>query len=290
MQVLTFSDAGTFAERVLPWIARDPIANNVLATTVQAVVAGQRSYANALWLTVTDDAGDLAGAAMQTPPHALFLGPMAGPMVGPMVGTAVGALVEAVLELRPTLHGVNGVVAAAFAAEWAGRSEATATLGRELRLCALDTVVPPPPVPGECRPATPADRSLLLGWSLAFHHETAPAHPPDGLAEVVDSRLAAGAYLLWSVEGRAVCFAGVSPPVAGVARIGPVYTPPADRRRGYAGACVAAATQLALDGGARQDMLYTDLANPTSNAIYQRIGYRPVCDAHEYAFSYPPTR
>jgi predicted GNAT family acetyltransferase len=69
-----------------------------------------------------------------------------------------------------------------------------------------------------------------------------------------------------------------------VTRIGPVYTPPPERRRGYASACVAAASQLALSAGAERCMLYANLANPTSNSIYQQIGYRPVCDAQDYSF------
>jgi predicted GNAT family acetyltransferase len=70
---------------------------------------------------------------------------------------------------------------------------------------------------------------------------------------------------------------GANPPAFGVARIGPVYTPPEHRRRGYAGAAVAQVSQLLRDAGARV-CLYTDQANPTSNGIYQAIGYRPVVD------------
>jgi predicted GNAT family acetyltransferase len=81
--------------------------------------------------------------------------------------------------------------------------------------------------------------------------------------------------------------AGVSPAAAGVARVGPVYTPPAARGRGYGSAVTATASQAAIDAGASHVVLYTDLSNPTSNAIYQAIGYRPDHDADEVAFRYP---
>lgn len=89
---------------------------------------------------------------------------------------------------------------------------------------------------------------------------------------------------LWRDEDTVVSLAGVSAPAAGVARVGPVYTPPAYRRRGYGAAVTAKATAAALSAGAHYVVLYTDLANPTSNSIYQRIGYKPDHDAEERAF------
>jgi uncharacterized protein len=67
-------------------------------------------------------------------------------------------------------------------------------------------------------------------------------------------------------------------------RIGPVYTPPALRRRGYASALVTELSRRLLDSGREYCVLYTDLANPTSNRIYQEVGYERVCDSAEYVF------
>ena len=75
-----------------------------------------------------------------------------------------------------------------------------------------------------------------------------------------------------------------SPPVAGVVRLGPVYTPPEARRHGYATALVAELSRRALAAGATKCMLYTDLANPTSNSIYRAVGYRRSGDARQYLF------
>ncbi|MER6362019.1 GNAT family N-acetyltransferase [Kitasatospora sp. NPDC001527] len=106
---------------------------------------------------------------------------------------------------------------------------------------------------------------------------------PD-VATVVDDRTAAGQLHLWEDGGRPVAVAGVSAVVAGMSRIGPVYTPRDARGRGYASGVTAAASAAALAGGAGEVLLYTDLANPTSNSIYQQIGYRPVEDCLVLAF------
>jgi predicted GNAT family acetyltransferase len=93
-----------------------------------------------------------------------------------------------------------------------------------------------------------------------------------------------GAIVLWEVDGTVVSSAGVKAPNSGASRIGPVYTPPEDRRRGYAAAATAEASRWARRAGAQEILLYTDLANPTSNGVYQRIGFRPVTDYVELAF------
>jgi predicted GNAT family acetyltransferase len=95
---------------------------------------------------------------------------------------------------------------------------------------------------------------------------------------LADFMTAYGGITLWEDGGRPVSMASVTSQVAGVCRVGSVYTPPRYRHRGYGGAVTTAASRRALDRGAAAMVLYADLANPTSNALYQRIGYRPVCD------------
>ena len=89
---------------------------------------------------------------------------------------------------------------------------------------------------------------------------------------------------LWEDAGEVVAFAGVGGQTPRGIRIGPVYTPPDRRGRGYASNLVAAVTQLQLDSGRRFCFLFTNLANPTSNHIYQAIGYAPVVDVDLYRF------
>ena len=96
-------------------------------------------------------------------------------------------------------------------------------------------------------------------------------------------RIAGGLVWIWHDDGP-VAMAAFTPAVAGVSRIGAVFTPDEHRRRGYAAACTAAVTQAALDAGADRCILYTQLGNPQSNAIYRRLGYRPVQELIHYAF------
>ncbi len=145
---------------------------------------------------------------------------------------------------------------------------------RLFRLAEL--VSPQPSAAGKARLAAAGDLPLVLEWSAAFAAEVNElGGPSPGAArEWIDQ----GRLVVWDVGGKPAAMAAMTVAGAGVARIGPVYTPPDQRRRGYAGAVTVAVSQLAADRGAEQVVLFSDLANPTSNALYQRIGYRPVED------------
>jgi predicted GNAT family acetyltransferase len=136
---------------------------------------------------------------------------------------------------------------------------------------------PDPPPPGQPRTAAARDADLLLAWLDAFHDEAGPLGPNES-ERLVNDLLGYGGLILWEHLGRPVALAGRNRAAAGQARIGPVYTPPDLRGRGFGGAATAAITQAALDDGADGVVLFTDLANPASNTLYQRLGYRPVSD------------
>jgi len=275
VRVVEYRDPASFADRVAPLLADDPVGTTVLATVLDDVVQGARDYPDSRWLAVETLAGTLSGVAMHTPPHRSWLAPMPAEAAIALGGHLVdwveaGRAVPGLAGARPTVDAV--------AAVWGTRRpedrlvEVTA-----MRLYELGTLVPPPDVPGSARAVGPADLSLAVEWVEAFAWETgSPAADPEAAVRARAS--GQGSLLLWVVEGAAVSMAGGTATVAGVARIGPVYTPPAHRRRGYGAAVTAAATRLALDDGASGVCLFTDLANPTSNAIYQRLGFRPRGD------------
>jgi predicted GNAT family acetyltransferase len=102
--------------------------------------------------------------------------------------------------------------------------------------------------------------------------------------ETIERRLAQNTLSIWEVDGVAVAMCGHGGRTPNGIRIGPVYTPPEHRGRGYATSLTARVSQRQLDDGRRFCFLYTDRANPTSNAIYERIGYRKVCEAAQLAF------
>jgi predicted GNAT family acetyltransferase len=154
-----------------------------------------------------------------------------------------------------------------------------------MRLHRLTELVPPAPPPGQPRTAGLGDRGLLLEWQVAFRREVHEA--PDPRPHEVDDRLGYGGFTLWEAGGGAVSMAGVSRAVAGMVRVGPVYTAPGHRGLGYAGAVTAAVSRAALEAGAGEVVLFTDLDNPTSNALYRRLGYQPVSDRSLLSFTPP---
>jgi uncharacterized protein len=137
-------------------------------------------------------------------------------------------------------------------------------------------------------PATEADRPLLLRWLVEFSREARQDEQPDEerLAKIVQHRLDAdeAGFVLWETDGATVSFAGYGGETPSGVRIGPVYTPPELRGRGYGTAVTDAVSAERLAAGRRFCFLYTDLSNPTSNSIYVKIGYRRACDSLEVDF------
>jgi RimJ/RimL family protein N-acetyltransferase len=217
------------------------------------------------WYRSTDR--PVTGACLQTPPFPLLI--TAAPDLAALAGLVVG---------RP-LPGVNALAADVdeFAAAWRQHTGATTVPGLRSRLYRLDVLTPPSPLaPGTPRVAGRADRDLLISWMTAFQHEIG-----EGIRDVADSvdeMVAYGGLTLWEVEGVPVSMAGGTRPEAGMVRVLAVYTPPEHRGRGYAGAVTTVVSRAALDAGTVDVVLFTDLANPTSNALYRRLGYRPVED------------
>lgn len=150
----------------------------------------------------------------------------------------------------------------------------------------LDVLVAPRPTAGSLRLATPDDAALALAWFEEFMRaaDEQAGRPPGSAHDGVETiegilrRIELGRIWFWQDEaGEAVHMTGANPPAYGATRVGPVYTPPQHRGRGYASAAVAEISRQVLDAGGRP-CLFTDQANPTSNAIYQALGYRPVVD------------
>ncbi|BCY05515.1 GNAT family N-acetyltransferase [Actinoplanes sp. L3-i22] len=220
------------------------------------------------WWTEPD--GVVAGVLLQTPPHPVLF--------GSLPPAAVPAAVDALA--GRSISGVN--MTAGDIADFAGSRPVVP--GRRTRLHLLGTLTPPDPAPsGFARPATAADRDLLIAWSTAFGAFV--GSPPTDPGSAVDDRLTHAGITLWIDGDAPVSMAIRSRLSAGMIRVLTVWTPPELRRRGYAAGATAAATRAALDDGATDVVLYTDLDNPTSNALYHRLGYRPVEDRAMVTFT-----
>ena len=231
--------------------------------------------------SVTDAAGRVVAATLRTPPHNQVLSSIDDL-------AAVDSLVQALRD--EPMPGVLGPTAAAarFAAAWTDATGQSARVQVAERIFRLERVIPPDrPAPGAWRIAEPTDRDLLARWLVEFTTEAAPEAPPledpAGIADRWLARRGRVAYV-WEDEGQVVSLVGAGGETPHGIRIGPVYTPPPLRGRGYASSLTAAASADQLGRGRRFCFLFTDLANPTSNKIYRAIGYEPVCDVDQYGF------
>ncbi|MEV6754853.1 GNAT family N-acetyltransferase [Streptomyces sp. NPDC051214] len=227
-------------------------------------------------------AGKVTGAFLWTPPHLLALSPLPDEAAAEELA---GVLADAGFE--PAGVGAESATAARFAAAWERRTKATATVNYPQRLYRLGTLTPPEPAPaGGARVATDTDRELLMRWHGEFH-EALGEKGAMGAGEWADARIAYGGVTLWETpDGTPAAMAGNTRRVAGQVRVAPVYTPAHLRGRGYAGAVTAEVSRAALAAGADEVLLFTDADNPTSNALYQRLGYRPLQDFTQYTFTH----
>ena len=272
-------DLGEYLAAAGEFLRSDPVQHTIeLAAVEQMRARGLAAFGSPGplfgWWRPGD--GPVAAAALHTPPYPV--------LVTPLPAGAAPPLARALLALG---HDPIGVTAdqrdsARFAAAWADLTGASARVVRRSRLFRLGTLTPLDRPAGAARVATAADRDLLGAWLAEFAAETGDS--PGPLPGTVDDGLSYGGLTLWEAAGIPVAVAGVKRPAAGVVRVGPVYTPPEQRRHGYAAAATAAVSQAALDAGADGVVLFTDLASEASNALYPRLGYQPVADRAMLSF------
>ena len=270
-EVETRSDPAGVLEDAGRFLELDPVRHNVILTLLHA--RASHPEPGRYWIVRVD--GGVTGVVFQSPLSFVAT-------VTPMLPDAAIAAVEAIVDQGVLLPGVTGeaATAARFAGHWAERTRSPARPVQGQRIYEVERAIAARPVTGQLRPAVDDDRELLVEWERAYQAEAGDA--PSDAVEVVERRLGAGHLWVWD-DGAPVAMAGLSLAVAGVVRIGPVYTAGEHRRRGYASALVAALSRGTLAEGLRC-ILYTDLANPTSNAIYRAIGYRAVAEVLRYRF------
>ncbi len=270
--VLATDDAGHALATAGPYLASDPVQHNLILTLLHVRVV--RPEPARYWIALLG--GQPAGFVFQSPFHFVAA-------ITAMPDPALVAVVDSIVDAGIALPGVGGEAAAAarFAGQWTERTKSAATPVMGQRIYEVRSVVPPRPVSGGLRQADSTDRELLVGWVEEFQAQTGEA--PSEPVQVVDRRLSRGELWLWDDKGP-TALVGLSEPVEGVVRIGPVYTPLGHRNRGYASSCVAEISGRALAQELRC-ILYTDLSNPTSNSIYRCIGYRAVAEVLRYRFS-----
>jgi uncharacterized protein len=266
-------DPAEFSEAAAPLLLSDVGRYNLMLGIAHTLVTAPERYPEwRLW--VVEDGGDVVGAALRTPPFHLLVAGAAEPLA------ATGLDIPGVNGAEPEVH--------LFAAAWAQATGGTPSVGLRMGIHRLDRVEDVPVPSGGIRRAAEGDRELLTGWMLDFTEEAGLQGGEEHARESIGAKLGNGDDLVvWEDGGRVVSMSGSSFAPPGCARIGPVYTPPDLRGRGYATALVAELTRRLMAAGRSPCFLYTDLANPTSNAIYRRIGYRQIGTAAEVALRLP---
>ncbi|GAA3802759.1 GNAT family N-acetyltransferase [Streptomyces coacervatus] len=275
-------DLDTFLTRAGSFLGSRPALHTVPLTVTEGLrTRGVHYYgAEAPYFGVLESEGTVRAAYFHTPPYPLNVTPLTPEQADSLAAHLAG--------LGRPFPGVTGERAAvdALARAWERHTGATATLQERQRLYRLGTLTAPGPVPeGRARVAGQADRDQLVHWHDEFAQAVGDGAMRNGEGWA-DARIAYGGVTFWEdADGSPISMAGVTPTVAGQVRVAPVYTPAHLRGRGYAGAVTAEVSRAALASGAAEVLLFTDLANPTSNALYQRIGYRAVADFGVYDFT-----
>ena len=274
MQLEEHADAAAFLEAAAPVLGADEARHNLIYGICSTLVDAPAAYPEAHLWTVVEQEAQAAGIC--TPPFNIVV-------ARPRSDEALRFLARE-LRGRVELPGVTGALPEVdlFAEAWGGARRLTMSQG----VYAAGTVREPG-VPGSAREAALADRELVLDWLRAFQGEALPEDAPHlDLEASFERRVQSdqAGFALWEDAGEPVSLCGYGGRTPHGTRIGPVYTPPELRGRGYGSAVTAHVTKEQLDAGRDYCFLYTDLSNPTSNKIYVDIGYERVCDSAEYSF------
>jgi uncharacterized protein len=288
MRLTRFESAADFVREAGPFLMRREDEHNLMLGISATLVHEPEVYPAGVYLATITEGDAVITAALRTPPHPVVLAGIADGADAAAAHALLAADLRAVYGAVPGAGGRADVVRS-FAEAWRAETGEPYHQTMDEYFYRLDKLTPPPPVPGRLRRATEADRPLLERWVAAFHAEALGGEPDTDQSRWVTNALGfvtRGVYL-WD-DGAPVTLAGWQGPTEHGIRIGPVYTPPELRRRGYAGACVGALSQLLLDEGRQFCVLYTDVSNTTANHVYQMLGYQRIMEAGVYAFGACP--
>jgi len=278
MRVHCSDSVEEYASAVTAFLEAEPSARNVLMSIVQMVREAPDAYSAPVSFWWVSDGDAVVGAASWTPPWHVLVSSLPS-AAGPELAAAIDKRAQS-LGIR--LPGVNGPIEAAhIVARASGRTIARA---RPMLMSELEHPVEVPIPPGSRRLATLADVELVASWLDAFSAEV-ELYPSDSV-RTANRMVRDHEFELWVGAGSPVCVVGHHAPVGQVVRIGPVYTPPEHRNRGYARRLTYEVSIAALaQPGVDRCMLFTDAANPVSNSIYRQAGYIPRGEHVEIEFT-----
>lgn len=276
-----FDDVRRFSEASIAFLSAREAENNLLLGITSDLLTGLSFGSHAPYFAVARRNGDVTAVALRTPPFNVTLSATEDL-------AAVDLIAEDMIAVYPALPGVLAPLDAVnrFVKKWEAMTSQRGRVRANERIHKCNSVTRARSPRGGMRSFREADRQTALQWTKLFIAESRLPHP-GGEAELqaaIDRRLNArdGGFFFWDVDGELVSMAGTGGRTPNGVRVGPVYTPPSHRGKGYATALVADVTSMMLDRGLDFCFLFTDLANPISNSIYAQIGYVPVTDCIMY--------
>jgi predicted GNAT family acetyltransferase len=280
MRIRTYNDAEAFLGNTREVLESKEAANSLILGICGRLVRHPEQIEAAPYLRTVEDEHGLVLSAMMTPPHNLVVCGHQGDFQ-----TAARTLTEDLAGGGWAVPGVfgPGEVAQEVAQCWTETTGGRYRVKERLRVYELRQVISPAPERGRLRPATHTDIALVSRWRHAFHVEIFGTDDAEKTRRATRSRIEQEDIFLWE-DGQPVSMAMKTRPTRRGISVTLVYTPPEFRRRGYATACVSELSRMLLETGWEFCALFAQIANPTANRLYQRIGYRPVCDYDQIVF------
>lgn len=280
MRLTVHPSANSFLQAAHAVLEANEVVNGLVLGIALRLRDDPAVASSPFYLATVEDENGLALVGLKTTLKLLLYAPH------PPADQALRLVAADLLQRQENMPGVNGPaeLSRAFAHTWQQMAAQALHVETRLRLYELRQVIWPPQPDGVFRPARDADADLLADWSYAFQAEAIGDADRAEARRVVEVATQQNRLFVWQGPNQPVTMAASTRPTAHGMSVSLVYTPPELRRRGYASACVAAVSQHILDLGKSYCTLFTNLANPISNSIYQKIGYRPVCDFEEIGF------
>lgn len=273
MEVRRYLSAAEFLDATKDFRSLDPVRTGLITSIATSVANGSRTYEDYFWWSASQD-NRVVGLAIRTVPYGYVFSPM-----GADASEALFSFISVEDSRAYEFAGPKDVIE--FLVQISGKA-VTESEGELIYEC--KNLIPAIPI-GEIRAASESNFDLIFNWMKALM--TTTGLRSYDLESVVRTALSAGRYYLLISQGMPVCMGGHSDIQTfegfSIGRVGPIYTPDEFRKKGYASALTSEITKTLISRGALPT-LYTQAANPTSNKIYQEIGYTLVDENRRVVF------
>lgn len=276
----TFPNAVSFLRVCGDYLGASEAQNSLMLGLCHSMTTGEMDVKNPFFLAITCGE-NLVTAAIQTPPNNIILS-----------YSQFDVSMDLATYLKEKGVEFPGVIgpsreAERFAQAWGSLTGKAPKLSLDQKIYELEEVLNAPDIQGTLSLGTMNHLALAIEWSWLFFQESAPndIHAKAGYNNLAKNLIDKSQLYFWFLQGKPVSMACATRPTEIGISISLVFTPKEFRENGFATALVSRLSQHLLDSGKKKCFLYTNKANPTSNSIYQKIGYKYVCDSMHWVFS-----